>query len=125
MSKLRAIKEFRVWLDDPLSNTAVRWDAHYQAFVAYCQEHQEMPPWKYITPNEPKLNLEAWVDNQKKRYKGKGTGTYFQYTLLSRPRSHTPSHSNVHSHAPHHIHKTHHVLILKHPLLSHTRGSID
>ena len=74
MEKLKAIKEFRTWLDDPLSNTVVRWDAHYQAFVAYCQEHNEMPPWKYVTPTEPKLNLEAWVDNQKKRYKGKGTG---------------------------------------------------
>ena len=81
MNKLKSIKEFRAWLEDPLSNTVVRWDAHYQAFVNYCQEHHEMPPWKYITPNEPKLNLEAWVDNQKKRYKSKGTGN-IMYCVL-------------------------------------------
>ena len=99
MNKLRAIKEFRVWLDDPLSNTAFRWDAHYQAFVAYCQEHNEMPPWKYVTPNEPKLNLEAWVDNQKKRYKLKGTGTYYIHHLFPNIPSQStlkPTSTNTH-----------------------------
>ena len=67
LSKLMAIKEFRDWAEDPLTDPDVRWDTHCQALAEYCQEHEKLPTAKYITTDERKLNLGIWMNRQKVR----------------------------------------------------------
>lgn len=65
LSKLMAIKEFRDWAEDPLTDPDVRWDIHCQALAEYCQEHEKLPTAKYITTDDKKLNLGIWMNRQK------------------------------------------------------------
>ena len=65
LTKLMAIKEFREWAEDPLTDPDVRWDTHCQALAEYCKEHEKLPTAKFITDDDRKLNLGIWMNRQK------------------------------------------------------------
>ena len=98
LNKLMAVDEFREWAENPLRDDDVRWEFMYQALVAYCKQHQQLPPDRYqtgfewhglpdsitISEGNNDLNLGKWVTGQKQRYDGKGTSSPLTDERLSK-----------------------------------------
>ena len=83
LTKLMAIKEFREWAEDPLTDPDVRWDTHCQALAEYCKEHEKLPTAKYVTTDERKLNLGIWMNRQKVRYLNSNLVSNFDILLYT------------------------------------------
>ena len=59
------------WRITRLSQGA-RWEFMYRATNDYCQQHQQLPRYDFLTSFEGQddVNIGAWVGTQKQRYKG-------------------------------------------------------